>query len=196
MTLLKRFPKDRLLKVMSNIHLIGIGGAGLSAIATVLLQQGYTVSGSDIQPSPITERLGQLGATISIGHGSENLAEDLDAVVVSSAIPDDNPELVTARQQGIPVMKRAEWLGRMMEQRVGIAIAGTHGKTTTTAMAAFVLREAGQDPTYIVGGFIKQLQTNAAAGTGERHVHQVIQAAVDRIILIDTRVIQRCHARR
>lgn len=160
---------------MLNIHLIGIGGAGLSAIATVLLQQGYVVSGSDMQASPATERLARLGATIFIGHRAENLDMDdrrstIDMVVVSSAISPDNSELVEARRRGLPVFKRAEWLGRMMQAQVGIAIAGTHGKTTTTAMTAFILHEAGHDPTYIVGGFIPQLDTNAAAGQGAAFV--------------------------
>jgi UDP-N-acetylmuramate--alanine ligase len=155
---------------MSHVHLIGIGGAGLSAIATVLLQQGYAVSGSDMQSSPNTERLTELGAAVSIGHRPENLSSDVDVVVVSSAIPADNPELVSARQRGLRVVKRAEWLGQMMQHRLGIALAGTHGKTTTTAMTAFLLQEAGLDPTYIVGGFVPQLDTNAAAGSGDAFV--------------------------
>jgi UDP-N-acetylmuramate--alanine ligase len=155
---------------MPHVHFIGIGGAGLSAIATVLLQQGYTVSGSDMQASSTTDRLAQLGANIFIGHRPKNLSDGLDTVVISSAIPGDNPELVSAKQRGLPVMKRAEWLGRMMQGRVGIAIAGTHGKTTTTALTAFVLQEAGHSPTYIVGGFVPQMGTNAAAGSGNAFV--------------------------
>jgi UDP-N-acetylmuramate--alanine ligase len=151
---------------MPNIHLIGIGGAGLSAIATVLLQQGYTVSGSDMQASSMTRRLAEMGARVFIGHKPENLPDNLDTVIISSAIPQDNPELVGARQRGLTIAKRAEWLGQMMQDQVGIAIAGTHGKTTTTAMTAFMLREAGQDPTYIVGGFVPQMDSNAAAGKG------------------------------
>jgi UDP-N-acetylmuramate--alanine ligase len=151
---------------MPNIHLIGIGGAGLSAIATVLLQQGYTISGSDIQASSMMARLAEMGATVFIGHKPENLADNLDTVIVSSAIPQDNPELVEARRRGLTISKRAEWLGQMMQDQVGIAIAGTHGKTTTTAMTAFMFQETGQDPTYIVGGFVPQMDTNAAAGKG------------------------------
>ncbi len=146
-----------------NIHFIGIGGAGLSAIATVLLQQGHTIFGSDMQASAATERLSAMGATVSIGHRPENLANP-DAVIISSAIPPTNPELIAAQQRGLKVVKRAEWLGQMMQDTVGIAIAGTHGKTTTTGMTAFLLREAGLDPTFIVGGFVPQLDTNAAAG--------------------------------
>jgi UDP-N-acetylmuramate--alanine ligase len=155
---------------MRHLHFIGIGGAGLSAIATVLLQQGYTVSGSDQQASPVTTRLTRLGATVFIGHRPENLSDTVEGVVMSSAIPADNPEWVAARQRGLPVMKRADWLGQMMQGQVGIAIAGTHGKTTTTALTAFMLKEAGHQPTYIVGGFVPQLDSNAAAGAGRTFV--------------------------
>ncbi len=151
---------------MPNIHLIGIGGAGLSAIATVLLQQGYTVSGSDMQASLATARLEKMGATVFIGHRAENLASNLDTVIISSAIGADNPELLEARQRGLTIAKRADWLGHMMLNQTGIAIAGTHGKSTTTAMTAFMLQAAALEPTYIVGAFIPQLNTNAAAGQG------------------------------
>ncbi|MCQ3976351.1 MAG: UDP-N-acetylmuramate--L-alanine ligase, partial [Anaerolineae bacterium] len=154
---------------MANIHLIGIGGAGVSSIATVLLQQGYQVSGSDRQASAATERLAQLGATIFIGHRAENLPDSLDTVIISSAIPADNPEVVEAQRRGLAVVKRAEWLGRMMAGKVGVAVAGTHGKTTTTALIAFILQQAGLEPTYIIGGFVPQLETNAA-GQGDAFV--------------------------
>jgi UDP-N-acetylmuramate--alanine ligase len=149
-----------------HIHLIGVGGAGLSAIATVLLERGHRVSGSDLQASPTTERLMGMGATVHIGHAATNLG-DADLVIVSSAVPDGNLEVEEARHRGIPVVKRAEWLGQMMEGKRGVAVAGTHGKTTTTAMIALILRDAGLDPTFIVGGDIPQLGTNAAAGEGE-----------------------------
>jgi UDP-N-acetylmuramate--alanine ligase len=155
---------------MQTIHLIGIGGAGLSAIATVLWQQGYQVSGSDLVASTTTERLVEMGMRVFIGHRAENLSDTIDTVVVSSAVAADNPELVAARTRGLTVKKRAEWLGAMMAGRVGIAIAGTHGKTTTTAMIAFILQQTGQDPTYIVGGYIPQLNTAAAAGRGQAFV--------------------------
>jgi UDP-N-acetylmuramate--alanine ligase len=147
----------------AHIHLVGIGGAGLSAIATVLLQQGYTVSGSDLQASAGIERLRRLGANIAIGHSSHNLTSP-DLVVISSAVPDDNPEVVAARKRNIPVQKRPAWLGQMMQGKRGITIAGTHGKTTTTAMVALVLSQADLSPTYIIGGFLPQLNGNAAAG--------------------------------
>jgi UDP-N-acetylmuramate--alanine ligase len=149
-----------------RIHLIGIGGAGLSAIATVLLEAGYTVSGSDLQASPTTERLVRSGATVHIGHAAANLG-DVDLVVISSAVPPDNPEVEEAQRRGVPVVKRAKWLGQMMAGRRGVAVAGTHGKTTTTAMIALILRDAGLDPTFIVGGEIPQLGTNAAAGESD-----------------------------
>ena len=155
---------------MAHVHLIGIGGAGLSAIATVLLQQGYRVSGSDAHASALTERLAKLGAKIFIGQKAENLANDIDVVIISSAIAADNPELLEARRRGLPVKKRADWLGQMMQDKIGIAVAGTHGKTTTTAMIAFVLQQLGQQPTYIIGGFVPQMDTNAAAGQGAAFV--------------------------
>lgn len=155
---------------MPTVHLIGIGGAGLSAIATVLLQQGYTISGSDMQASAATERLAKMGATIFIGQQADNLPDVVDAVVVSSAISPNNPELVAAQQRGLNVVKRAQWLGQMMSGFDGIAIAGTHGKTTTTAMTAWLLQQAGLDPTFIVGGFVPQIDTNAAAGSGKAFV--------------------------
>lgn len=155
---------------MPKIHLIGIGGAGLSAIATVLLQQGNQISGSDAQASANTARLEKLGATVFIGQRPENIGDHLAAVIVSSAISADNPELQAARQQGLKIFKRADWLGQMMAGYTGIAVAGTHGKTTTTAMIAYLLRQAGQDPTFIVGGFVPQMGTNAAAGTGPAFV--------------------------
>lgn len=156
--------------MMQNVHFIGIGGAGLSAIATVLLQQGYIVSGSDIQTSPATDRLVGMGATVFIGHQPENLGQELDAVIISSAIAGHNPELAEADRRGLKVLKRADWLGHMMQDKIGIAIAGTHGKTTTSALTAFLLQEAGHQPTYIVGGFIPQMETNAAAGQGRAFI--------------------------
>ncbi len=155
-----------------HVHLIGIGGIGLSAIARVLLEEGRRVSGSDLKLSPITAALADLGAAIYQGHRAENVG-DADLVVVSSAIPADNPEAAAARARGIPVVKRDWMLGRMMESRFGIAVAGSHGKTTITAMIALVLTEAGLDPTFIVGGILENLGTNARAGRGE---HFVIEA--------------------
>ena len=149
----------------ARIHFVGIGGAGLSAIANVLLDEGYLVSGSDQQATLATDQLAARGVGVAIGHRAENVA-GAECVVVSSAIPSDNPEIVEARARGIPVVKRAELLGRMMQDRRGVAVAGTHGKTTTTAMIAHILLDAGLGPTFIVGGVIGSLGTNARAGIG------------------------------
>ncbi len=137
-----------------RIHLVGIGGSGLSAIAELLLQQGYTVSGSDQRPNEATAELARRGATIYRGHRAEHVTggEAPDVVLISSAVPEDNPEIVAARKAGIPVVKRAEFLGPLMEGQHGIGVAGTHGKTTTTSLIAIVLLRAGMDPSFIVGG--------------------------------------------
>ncbi|MGD2144708.1 MAG: UDP-N-acetylmuramate--L-alanine ligase [Anaerolineae bacterium] len=148
-----------------HVHFVGIGGAGLSAIARVLLEQGAEVSGSDLVISPVAERLAGDGVRVSEGHAAENVRE-ADVVVVSSAIPDDNVEVRAARIAGIPVLGRPAFLGHMMAGKRGIAVAGTHGKTTTTAMVASILLEADLDPTFIVGGVLAGLKTNARAGGG------------------------------
>ncbi len=155
-----------------RIHFIGIGGAGLSAIAKVLIEQGKQVSGSDQVASAATAALAAMGARVSIGHRAENLG-DAQLVVMSSAVRAGNPELAAAQAAGVPVVKRDALLGEMMQGKDGIAIAGTHGKTTTTAMAAFCLSEMGLDPTFIVGGVMANLGTNARFGRGP---HFVIEA--------------------
>lgn len=148
---------------MTHVHFIGIGGSGLSAIARLLLESGYTVSGSDRVSSPFADEVRKAGATVFIGHHPRNLAE-ADLVVRSSAVTDDNPEVQAAKHAGIPVYKRADFLGQFMENKTGIAIAGTHGKTTTTAMTAWVLSELGRDPSFVVGGVVNNLGVNARAG--------------------------------
>lgn len=148
-----------------RIHLIGIGGTGLSAIARVLLARGVEVSGSDRQTSPTTEALARLGARVFIGHAPEHVAE-ADWVVRSSAVPDDNPEVQAARARGIPVLKRVDFLPYLTNGYRTLAVAGTHGKTTTTAMLATILTALDQDPTFIVGAEIPHLGTNARAGHG------------------------------
>jgi UDP-N-acetylmuramate--alanine ligase len=154
---------------MTHIHLIGIGGTGLSPIARILLEMGHTVSGSDRAESSFTRDLQSAGVTISIGHRSENV-RDADLVVRSSAIPDDNPEVTAARAFRIPVLKRADFLGTLMDGKTGIAIAGTHGKTTTTSMIAWMLSALGQDPSFISGGVLANLGVNARAGKGKSFV--------------------------
>jgi len=148
-----------------RVHFIGIGGAGLSAIARVLMEQGAEVSGSDLVLSPVAQALARDGARVFTGHRAENVGS-ADVVIVSSAVPLDNVEVLASRAAGIPVWKRPEFLGQMMDGRLGVAVAGTHGKTTTTAMVAFILLEAGRDPTFIVGGQVSGLGTNGRAGKG------------------------------
>ena len=150
---------------MTHVHFIGIGGSGLSAIARLLLESGYTVSGSDRAMSPFADEIRKAGATVYIGHHPRNL-KGADWIVRSSAVTDDNPECTAASLAGIPVYKRADFLGELMSGKTGIAIAGTHGKTTTTAMAAWVLSRMGRDPSFIVGGVVQNLGVNARAGQG------------------------------
>jgi UDP-N-acetylmuramate--alanine ligase len=152
-----------------RIHLVGIGGIGMSGIAEVLLTLGYSVSGSDTKPSNITERLQNLGATIQEGHKAANV-EDAHVVVTSSAIKQDNPEVVEAHKKKIPVIPRAEMLAELMRLKYGIAVAGAHGKTTTTSMVASVLAAAHLDPTFVVGGRVNQAGTTARLGKGEYFV--------------------------
>ena len=156
------------LKSGSYVHLMGIGGSGMSAIATVMLEQGYRVSGCDLEMSPLVERLESRALKVSKGHTPAHL-EGLnkpDAVIVSAAISKDNPELVAAREADIPVYKRGEIIGQLMQDKQGISVAGTHGKTTIAAMAAYVLTQAGLDPSYIVGGVLRNTSTNGYAGKG------------------------------
>jgi len=154
---------------MKKVHMIGIGGTGLSAIARVLLEMGYAVTGSDRVETPFIHELRTAGATIAIGHSPENVGA-VDAVIRSSAIPDTNPEVSAARERGIPVLKRADFLGELMAGKTGVAVAGTHGKTTTTAMLAWVLTALEQEPTFIAGGVLNELHTNAHAGKGNLFV--------------------------
>lgn len=151
-----------------RIHFVGIGGAGMCGIAEVLLNQGYEISGSDINESAVTNRLRSLGVSVFIGHQGSNV-EDANVVVVSSAVNEENPEVVAARSSRIPVVPRAEMLAEIMRYRHGIAVAGTHGKTTTTSLVASVLAEAGLDPTFVIGGRLNSAGTNAKLG-GSRYL--------------------------
>ncbi len=153
------------LQAGAHVHLVGIGGIGLSAIARILLQRGYVVSGSDMRLSPITRELVRLGATVHEGHKGKNI-DDAVAVIVSSAIRDNNPEVVAARERRIPVLKRGQALAWLMKDRYGIAVAGTHGKTTVSAMIGLILTNADLDPTMIVGGIVPELGANAREGRG------------------------------
>lgn len=148
-----------------RIHMLGIGGSGMAGIAEVLLNLGYEVSGTDLKESAATQRLTDLGAKIHFGHRAEN-AHSVDAVVVSTAVKAGNPELEYARENRIPIVRRAEMLAEIMRFRYGIAIAGTHGKTTTTSLVSSVLAEGGLDPTYVIGGKLKSADANARLGAG------------------------------
>lgn len=152
--------------LVPHIHFVGIGGIGMSGLAKVLLEAGYPVSGCDRQPSHITERLAGLGTTIYGGHSADHLT-DVDLLVLSSAISEDNPDLVEARRRGMLVVKRAELLGHLTRERPSVAVAGTHGKTTTTGMIAWILEQAGLGPTIFAGGELINLDTNAKRGQGQ-----------------------------
>jgi len=157
--------KDRMRRI-HTIHFVGIGGSGMSGIAEVLLNLGYSVQGSDLKAGESTRRLEQLGARVLIGHGAGNV-DGADVVVVSSAINAGNPEVARALAERIPVVKRAEMLGELMRFRYSIAVAGTHGKTTTTSLVASVLAEGGEDPTFVIGGRLKSAAANARLGAGQ-----------------------------
>ncbi|RJG05050.1 UDP-N-acetylmuramate--L-alanine ligase [Noviherbaspirillum cavernae] len=151
---------------VKNIHFVGIGGSGMSGIAEVLLNLGYTVSGSDLGSNAATQRLAQLGAKVTQGHAAQNI-EGADAVVTSTAVKQDNPEVVAARAKRIPIVPRAIMLAELMRLKQGIAIAGTHGKTTTTSLVASVLAEGGLDPTFVIGGRLNSVGANAQLGAGD-----------------------------
>jgi UDP-N-acetylmuramate--alanine ligase len=156
--------EDRMRRI-HRIHLVGVGGSGMGGIAEVLLNLGYAVQGSDLKPNAVTQRLARLGATVFIGHSAEHLGE-ADVVVVSSAVNRSNPEVAAALAKRIPVVPRAEMLGELMRFRYSIAVAGTHGKTTTTSLVASVLAEGGLDPTFVIGGRLKSADSNARLGAG------------------------------
>lgn len=155
-----------MLKDIKKIHFVGIGGAGMSAIARVLVEMGYIVSGSDLNKTETTNKLEKLGANIFWGHSSENI-HDTQAIVVSTAIPETNPEVEKAREKNIPIFHRADIVAHLMLQYQGIAVAGAHGKTTTTSMIAVMLEHAGVDPTIIIGGEVDYLNGNAKLGSGK-----------------------------
>ncbi|CAM8776151.1 UDP-N-acetylmuramate--L-alanine ligase [Burkholderia pseudomallei] len=152
--------------IVKHIHFVGIGGAGMSGIAEVLVNLGYQVSGSDLARNAVTERLEALGARVSIGHDAANI-EGANAVVVSTAVRSDNPEVLAARRLRVPIVPRAVMLAELMRLKQGIAIAGTHGKTTTTSLVASVLAAGGLDPTFVIGGRLTSAGANARLGTGD-----------------------------
>lgn len=151
---------------VKNIHFVGIGGSGMSGIAEVLLNLGYSVSGSDVSSNVVTQRLSSLGARVMQGHAVQHV-DGVDAIVVSSAVKADNPEVVAGREKHIPIVPRAVMLAELMRLKQGIAIAGTHGKTTTTSLVASVLAQGGFDPTYVIGGRLNSVGANAKLGGGD-----------------------------
>ncbi|NVJ51452.1 MAG: UDP-N-acetylmuramate--L-alanine ligase, partial [Gammaproteobacteria bacterium] len=159
----QNFPIPEMRRIR-QIHFVGIGGVGMSGIAEVLLNQGYRISGSDRNESNITKRLSQMGADIVFNHAANNVL-GADVIVVSTAIQDDNPEVEAARMRRIPVVRRAEMLAELMRYRHGIAIAGTHGKTTTTSLITDVCAKGGLDPTFVIGGVLNSAGSNARLGT-------------------------------
>jgi UDP-N-acetylmuramate--alanine ligase len=167
---------------VKRVHFVGIGGAGMSGIAEVLLTQGYEVSGSDVALSAATRRLSELGAKIAAGHDAQNVA-GANVVVVSTAVAADNPEVVAARERGVPVVPRALMLAELMRLKQGIAVAGTHGKTTTTSLIASVLAEGGLDPTFVIGGRLLSAGVNARLGKGDFLVAEADESDASFLVL-------------
>lgn len=159
-------PTNRFVNRMQNIHMIGIGGSGMSGIAEVLHNLGFDVSGSDLNDGEVAARLRSMDVNVVIGHDAKNIL-DANVVVISSAIKQDNPELVAAREQNIAILSRAEMLAELMRFKIGIAVAGTHGKTTTTSLTAAVLAAGNLDPTFVIGGLLNSAGSNAGLGTSE-----------------------------
>ena len=163
---LKFYKYKKMKHKVKHIHFVGIGGSGMSGIAEVLLNLGYQISGSNLSDNATTQRLSDLGATVHVGHADDHIAS-ADAVVTSSAIKPNNPEVIAARRRNIPVVPRAMMLAELLRLRQGIAIAGTHGKTTATSLIASVLAQAGMDPTFVIGGKLEAAGSHAKLGSGE-----------------------------
>jgi UDP-N-acetylmuramate--alanine ligase len=172
-----------------HVHFVGIGGIGMSGIAEVLLTLGFPVSGSDLADSDSTERLRRLGAAIALGHHADRVGPNVDVVVISSAVKFSNPEVVRARELKIPVIPRAEMLAELMRMKYGVAVAGTHGKTTTTSMLGHVLAEAALDPTLVIGGKVKGLGSNARLGQGKFLVAEADESDGSFLVLTPTLAI-------
>lgn len=170
---------------IKHIHFVGIGGSGMGGIAEVLLHEGYKISGSDLNQNAVTQRLLTLGVDVYLGHDADFI-QDADVLVISSAIFDDNEEVVAARSRRIPVVPRAEMLAELMRFRYGVAIAGTHGKTTTTSLVASILAEAGLDPTFVIGGRLNSAGTNAHLGSSKYLVAEADESDASFLLLQPT----------
>ncbi len=166
---------DADVKATRKVHLIGVGGSGMRALAQMLIDRGVAVSGSESAPSAAVDRLTQAGAVIALGQRAENIPDDCDVVVYSAAIHEQNPELQSARQRGVEVLKYSQMLGRLMAERVGVAVSGTHGKSTTTAMVAYVLTQAGLEPSFVVGATVEQLGGPSGVGAGRHFVAEACE---------------------
>ena len=167
----------------SRLHMVGIGGAGMSGLARLLLARGVRISGSDLKDSRAVERLRSVGARVAVGHASSHVTADLDAVVCSSAIPPENPEVRRAAELGVPVVTRAQVLAAVMRGHRGVAVAGTHGKTTTTSMIAIVLARAGLEPSYVVGGDLNESGSGALHGSGDVFVAEADESDASLLLL-------------
>ena len=179
---------------LGPVHFVGIGGIGMSGIAEIMLKIGYKVQGSDAKASTNTQRLESLGATIHIGHDAEHIGDDVSAVVYSTAVKMDNPELRAARERRIPLVRRAEMLAELMRLQFSIGVAGTHGKTTTTSMVAAVLDAGGMDPTIVNGGIINAYGANAKVGEGDWIVVEADESDGSFLRLKSLRRFRREHA--
>ena len=175
-------PNDLARRRIKQVHFVGIGGSGMSGIAEVLANIGFEVTGSDLAQNTMTDRLASLGAKVFIGHAATNI-EGANVVVISSAVKDDNPEVIAAKEQNIPVVPRAEMLAEIMRFSNGIAVAGTHGKTTTTSLVTSLLAEGGLDPTFVIGGRLNSTASNSRLGTGEYLVAEADESDASFLLL-------------
>ena len=182
------FVKSRMRRV-GVLHFVGIGGVGMGGIAEVMLNLGFKVTGSDLNGNALTERLSDLGATIYKGHEASQV-EAADAIVVSTAVPEDNPEVIRARELRLPIVPRAAMLAELMRFQQGIAVAGTHGKTTTTSLIASILTQGDLDPTYVIGGRLNSSSRNSYLGTSDWLVAEADERVASFLFLVTAAILQ------